>query len=154
MVEAFGKSGGPRAYHVARACTLAPNSAVDMALVSRLSKRELNDSGTSFWSLNEQGALCCRTKRYKDAVPLLEESLKVEKNPGNSVLNWLWLALAHHHLGESDKAQAWRNKAVTWLNSVGTEMPLNANDLGLHLHNWLEAHILLREVNSLLTMKP
>src|SRR5258708_30455970 len=26
MVEAFGKAGGPRGYHVARACTLAPDA--------------------------------------------------------------------------------------------------------------------------------
>ena len=43
MVERCGKAGGPRAYHVARACTLAPDAVADASLPGRLAEKELQD---------------------------------------------------------------------------------------------------------------
>jgi serine/threonine-protein kinase len=142
-----------RPYLVARACTLASGSVADMALVSQLSTRELNDNAGAFWSLAQQGALCCRTKQYKDALPLLQKSLRAQPKPGAEILNWLWLALAQHRLGEDDEARSWLKKAATWLDAVGSQMPRNAGELALHYHNWLEAHVLRREAEALLSRK-
>ena len=71
MMEKCGKNGGPRAYHVARACTLAPDSVAEAALPGRLAAKELQGS-REFWSLTEQGALAYRAGRFHDAVPLFE----------------------------------------------------------------------------------
>jgi hypothetical protein len=57
LVEAFGKAGGPRGYHVARACTLAPGAVPDLSLPARLAEQELHNGAKEFWSLTEQGAL-------------------------------------------------------------------------------------------------
>jgi hypothetical protein len=67
-------------------------------------------------------------------------------------LNWLWLALAYQKLGEKDKARTWLAKAAEWLDSLGNQMPppIKANEMNLHLHNWLEAQILRREAEKLL----
>src|SRR5262249_32596429 len=78
MVEKCGKTGRPRAYHVARACTLAPDAVADPSLPSRLAERELQASARQFSSLTEQGALAYRAGRFQDAVPLFEQSLKAD----------------------------------------------------------------------------
>ncbi len=58
MIEQCGKARDPRSYHVARACTLAPDAVADASLPGRLAEKELKDSAREFWSLTEQGAPC------------------------------------------------------------------------------------------------
>src|SRR5207249_238720 len=154
MIEASGKDGGPRAYHVARACTLAPDAVVDAALPGRIAESELQGAATQFWSLTEQGALAYRAGRFEEAVPLFEHSLQANSQPGAAVVNWLWLALANQRLGKTDDARRWLNKAQTWLDQYPEGTPPGAEqELGLHLHNWLEAQVLRREAEALIQSK-
>jgi serine/threonine-protein kinase len=151
MVEKCGKAGGPRAYHVARACTLAPDAVSDASLPGRLAEKELQASAGAFWSLTEQGALHYWAGRFPEAVTLFEQSLRADPVPGKAVLNWLWLALAQHRLGKSEEARRWLDKAAAWLDQYRDAMPDRAEqELGLHLHNWLEAHALRREAEALI----
>jgi tetratricopeptide (TPR) repeat protein len=148
MVERCGKAGGPRSYHVARACTLAPDAVAEAALPGRLAEKELQGS-REFWSLTEQGALVYRAGRFREAVPLFEQSIRANPKPGAAVLNWLWLALARQRLGEAEEARRWLTKAQAWLDQFREGMPARAGDeLGLHRHNWLEAHVLRREAEA------
>ena len=67
------------------------------------------------------------------------------------MLNWLRLALAQQRLGKSEEARRWLGKASAWLDQYRDGMPARADEaLGLHLHNWLEAHVLRREAEALL----
>src|SRR5204863_6184443 len=75
LVNRCGKDKGPRSYHVARACSLAPDAVADMSLPGRLAGKELQGS-REFWSLTEQGALAYRAGRFQEAVPLFEQSLR------------------------------------------------------------------------------
>jgi tetratricopeptide (TPR) repeat protein len=151
MVETYGKAGGPRAYHVARACTLASGAVADAALPGRLAETELRTNAQQFWSLTEQGALAYRAGRFQESVTLFEQSLRADATPGRAVLNWLWLALAHQRLGNGEEARRWLDKAQAWLDQYQDEMPARADEkLGLHFHNWLEAHVLRREAEVLL----
>src|SRR5262249_42688569 len=148
-----------RAYHVARACTLTPDSVADGALPGRLAQKELEKELTEkageFWAMTEQGALHYRAGRFEKAVPLFEQSLQTDAKPGRAVLNWLWLALAHKRLGKTEEARRWLGKAQAWLDQYGAGMPDRAEEeLGLHLHNWLEAHVLRREAEALLGIGP
>jgi tetratricopeptide (TPR) repeat protein len=112
---------------------------------------ELKDHAAASWSLTEQGALHCRAGRLEEAVDLLHKSLRADAWPGRAVLNWLWLALTHQRLGETQEARRWLDRAVRWLDRFATGMPARAEQgLGLHLHNWLEAHVLRREAEALL----
>jgi tetratricopeptide (TPR) repeat protein len=155
LVERCDKAPELRAYHVARACTLAPDAVADAALPGRLARKELSGQAGEFWSLTEQGALHYRAGRFQEAVPLLEQSLRAEPNPGRAVLNWLWLALADQRLGKAAEARRWLGKAQAWLDRYGDGMPSRAEEeLGLHLHNWLEAHVLRREAEALLGAGP
>jgi tetratricopeptide (TPR) repeat protein len=151
MIEAFGKAGGPRAYHVARACTLAPDAVAEASLPGRLAEKELQDSAREFWSLTEQGALAYRAGLFQQSVPLFEQSHQADSKPGRAVVNWLWLALANERLGKTEEARRWLSEAQAWLDHYGDGMPARAEEeLGLHLHNWLEAHVLRREVEGLI----
>jgi serine/threonine-protein kinase len=151
MVERCDKAPAMRAYHVARARTLAPAPAADVTRAEELARKELKDSAGEFWSLTEQAALHIRAGRFAKAVPLLERSLRADGKYGRTVLNWLWLAIAHERLGDGAEARRRLAEAQAWLDRLAGAMPDRAEDeLGLHLHNWLEAHILRREAEALL----
>jgi tetratricopeptide (TPR) repeat protein len=151
MIERCGKDGGPRSYHVARACTLAPDAVTDAPLPGRLAEKELQDFPREFWSLTEQGALAYRAGRFQQAVPHFEQSLRADPMLGRAVLNWLWLALANERLGKAEEARRWLDKAQAWLDRYRDGMPARAEaELGLHLHNWLEAHVLRRKAEALI----
>ena len=149
MIERCGKEGGPRAYNVARTCTLAPDAVADASLPGRLAEKELKDFARESWSLTEQGALAYRAGRFQQAVLFFEQSLQADPRPGSAVLNWLWLALAQQRLGKAEEARHWLNKAQAWLDQYRDGMPARAEEeFGLHLHNWLEAHVLRREAEA------
>jgi tetratricopeptide (TPR) repeat protein len=154
MIETHGKEGGPRAYHVARARTLSPDAVAEVSPPGRLAEKELRESAQEFWSLTEQGALAYRAGRFQQSVPFLEESLRADSRSGNAVLNWLWLSLANQRLGKAEEARLWLDKAQAWLDQYGDRMPPDAEEaFGLHLHNWLEAHVLRREAEALIPPK-
>jgi tetratricopeptide (TPR) repeat protein len=152
LIERCGKPGGPRAYHAARAGTLAADGAPGASLLGRLAHNELQQNAKQFWSLTEQGALAYRAGRFEESVSLFERSLKADSHPGRAVVNWAWLALAQQRLGKPEEARRWLGKAQKWLDQFGDGMPPRAEEeLGLHLHNWLEAQILRREAEALLS---
>ncbi len=151
MMDQCGKPKGPRPYHVARACTLTEGTAADPTLPARLAEKELNDHAREFSSLTERGALAYRAGQYPEAVSFFEKSLAADARPGRAVLNWLWLALAQQRLGKSEEAGRWLDKATVWLDQYKGGMPDRADEeLGLHLHNWLEAQVLRREAEALI----
>jgi tetratricopeptide (TPR) repeat protein len=151
MLARYGKAPSLRSYHVARACTLAPDAVPEPSLPGRLAEVELQAWAHAFWSMTEQGALEYRAGRFPQAVALFEQSLRADPQPGKAVVNWLWLALAYARLGKSEAARRWLDKATAWLDQYRDGMPDRAEaDLGLHLHNWLEAHVLRREAETLI----
>ena len=91
-----------------------------------------------------------RAGQFQEAVLPLHRSLAVDGRPGRAVLNWLWLAVAHHRRGNAAEARLWLGKAAQWLDQQGDQMPRDTRDLGLHRHAWLEAHVLRTEVEGLL----
>ena len=122
-----------------------------MALPGRLAEQELQNNARQFWSLAEQGAFAYRAGRFHESVPLFEQSLRANSKPGTAVLNWLWLALANHRLGKAEDARRWLDKAQAWLDRYADGMPAGADEaLGLHFHNWLEAHALRRGAEALI----
>lgn len=152
LLERCDKPGGPRAYHAARAGTLAAQGAPDVSLLARLARDELQQHATEFWSLTEQGALAYRAGRFQESEFLFEQSLNADPHSGRAVVNWVWLALAEQRLGKTDQARHWLKKAQTWLDQFRDGLPPRADqDLGLHLHNWLEANVLRREAEAMIS---
>jgi hypothetical protein len=143
-----------RPYHVARVCSLAADSVEDAGLPAKKAATELQQHGQAFWSLTEQGALAYRAGRYNEAATLLEQSLKADDKPARAVLNWLWLALVEHRRGKQPQARVWLDKATKWIEKYPKGIPVAPDEAtGLHLHNWLEAQVLRREAEALLTPK-
>jgi serine/threonine protein kinase/tetratricopeptide (TPR) repeat protein len=151
MVEQYGKSRDLRAYHVARACTLAADAVAESSQPGRLAETEFNAAASQFWSLTEQGALHYRAGQFQEAAALFEQSLRANAKPGQAVLNWLWLAMAKQRLGKSADARRWLGKATAWLDQYRDGLPGHAEGAsGLDLHNWLEAHVLRREAEAMI----
>jgi tetratricopeptide (TPR) repeat protein len=116
-----------------------------------LAEKELQTYATQFWSLTEQGALHYRAARFSQAVALFEKSLLANHKAGKVVLNWLWLALANQRLKRPDEARRWLVKATDFLDRYPDGIPDRAEEeLGLDLHNWLEAHVLRHEAEVLI----
>ncbi len=133
-----------RGFLVARACTLAPLPQDEVEEATRIGMQELDQSSTAAWSLTTRGALVCRTGMASDAVSLFQQSIDSDPDPVNAVINWVWLARAELMLGNRGSAQRWLSKATDWLDQSATK------PTEIHLHNWLEAQILRREVQALL----
>jgi WD40 repeat protein len=139
-----------RPYHVARACTLAPDSVKDLAVLEEKANSELKRS-SEFWSLTEEGALAYRAGRMDDAADLFEQSLKAENKPSRAMLNWLWLSMVEARRGNRQQAKTQYNKAAKYMDQVSQgSVALPQNVDGLHLHDWLEAIILRREAKTLI----
>jgi serine/threonine-protein kinase len=158
MVERCSEDRGFLAYLTARACTLSPGPPEEIARAGQLAERELKASPRASWLLTEQAALHYRADRFDRALPLLEQSLKADKKPGSNVLNWLWLALTCQKLGQTAQARSWLERATKCLDQFPEGLPAGAEyNLGFHLHNWLEAHVLRREAEACMgehTMRP
>lgn len=148
---AWNGPGTLRSFLIARASTLAPSPIKLVQAAAALSKTELRGNPTAYWALRQRGAILCRTGRDADSIALFEQSIASNPVTGLAVLNWLWLAIAHHHLGHDEEAARWHATAVAALDAVSEGMSDNAASLGVHLHDWLEAQVLRQEVDVLLS---
>jgi serine/threonine-protein kinase len=142
--------GPMRPYLVARAWTLAPVSEIEMKHLF-VAESEVNRNQAEPWAAIELGAMMFRKDYPKLALRTLESGLIADGRPARAVLNWLWLAMCHHKMASPIEARRWLAKATDWLDQQGTQMPLDAQAMGAHRHNWLEAHILRREAEALLS---
>jgi tetratricopeptide (TPR) repeat protein len=157
MVERNGVK--PRPFHAVRACTLAADSVKVPARLARQAEAEVDRNPPyRFWWFTLRGALRYRAGAVKDAEPLLEQGLQVDVGAGVAVVGWLWMALAEQRLGKTEEARRWLDQAAKWLDQTRPDfsadeagVPGSAEEkVGLHLHNWLEAHVLRREAEACL----
>lgn len=141
-----------RPFLVARAVTLVPAADALIARAQSIGQSEFDAHPADFWAIRERGVLLCRAGQASAALPAFEQSLRVGPSKGRALLCWLWLALAHHQLGQLDEANRWRTLAFEWLDTLTHGMPPDATTLGLHLHDWLEANVLRREIEGRFTV--
>jgi Flp pilus assembly protein TadD len=129
------------ARRIAATCALAPRALADVsrpvavmewAVARRPGRPDL---------LQTLGALLYRAGRFEEAAKRLDEAITVSAQ-GPSPRNWLYLAMAHHHLGHRDEARRWLAKAVRWIDS-----PACAS---LPWQSRLELHLLRREAERLI----
>lgn len=68
----------------------------------------------------------------------------------------MWMALTYQKLNQPKEARSELDQAEKWLAGFPEGMPPEAERkrLGLHLHNWLEAHVLRLEGAALLRPDP
>ena len=85
----------------------------DFAEPLRLAEKSVA-SRRDYPSLKTLAAALYRAKRYEDSIKKFDEAIKVH-GQGGTAADWLFLAMAHHHLGHMDEANKWLTKAQQWL---------------------------------------
>ena len=140
----------PRGFLVARAATLAADSMDDLTAAEKAATAELTGND-QYWALTASAGILYRNRRFEDAMELLHKCLNENPQWDGKVLNWLWLSLSCHRLGKETEAQRWLDKARSWFDEQQGRLPWpTEGHIALHLHDWLEAHILLREAEEVL----
>jgi eukaryotic-like serine/threonine-protein kinase len=98
---------------VAWACALGPDATADPGLPVRLAETGLRSSGDDALNkaafLNTLGATLYRAGRFAEAIRRLEEAIQARNGVG-APEDWVFLALAHHRLGDRDEASRWLEK--------------------------------------------
>src|SRR5262249_19784790 len=90
-----------------------------------------------------------RDGQTEAAVRVLQESADVHGKEGIPE-DWLFLALAHHHRGEADKARTWYRRAADAIRQVDATSSLpDGRTLTWQIR--VEQHLLLREVEAILS---
>jgi tetratricopeptide (TPR) repeat protein len=98
---------------IAEACCVYPGAVKDYGPVLKLSEAAVARVAGSGYYLGVLGSVLYRAGKYEDAVRRLLESGRTRD--GSTAREWLFLALAYHHLKRPDEARAWLNKATGWL---------------------------------------
>jgi WD40 repeat protein/serine/threonine protein kinase/Flp pilus assembly protein TadD len=98
------------AHTVVRVCVLCPGSVDDYAGVVRLAERMMHETyGIKRRQLNALsglGAALCRAGRYQEAIDRLHEATSARGDRGVPQ-DWVFLAMAHHRLGNACEARMW-----------------------------------------------
>ena len=97
--------------------SVAPESGVDLGrLVQVLEKNEKNALKPDYPYLRALGSALYRSGKSAEAIKKLQEAVNIRKQPTPSV--WIFLAMAHHQLGQKDDAQKWLEKTAVWLEEM------------------------------------
>ncbi len=86
---------------LAGVCVLGPEAVEDFSPVVTLAEGAVSKirADQKADALNTLGGVLYRAGRYREAIQRLTEGIKLRKDQG-TVQDWLFLALAHHRLGE------------------------------------------------------
>src|SRR5262249_42115846 len=136
------------------ACALTPDAVADFGPLVEFEKQVIARDPKNWYHLVVYGAVRCRAGRDEEAVGTLTDSCAVHPKGGNAT-DWLFLALAHHHLGHADEARRWLEKATGLIErathedikDTRTPTPLPWNDPVFM--DWLR-----REAEALILGKP
>jgi tetratricopeptide (TPR) repeat protein len=154
MLARFGAATHPNvAERTAKTCCLAPGGVEDYGPVARLADRALlgtKDHGDYRWFLLARGLAEYRLGNFAGATDWLRKSLSPGAElPVRDGLAQLFLAMAHHRLGQADEAR----RALAEAHTMGQQIPPLDGDT---IDNWpdgLRFHIARREAEELLIGK-
>ncbi|HZT97688.1 MAG TPA: tetratricopeptide repeat protein [Chloroflexota bacterium] len=98
----------------------------------RVLARSVSDDGILGWALNGLGLVTVATGKYLEAVPMLEEAVRLQRHQGDlfglaTALNNLGSAILY--LGNLDRAEALYREALAVYQSLGEEIPTMPNTL-------------------------
>jgi WD40 repeat protein len=154
MLGRFGKVNNADLRNmVAWTCVLGPDALADQAQGVSLAEKALASQPGNYLYLNTLGAALYRAGRYHAAVKQLNASMKAS-GTGGSAHDWLFLAMAHQHLGHADQARQWLDKAVPAVEEASREKRAAP---GMAAPSWdtrLELQLLRREAEALIKAEP
>src|SRR5262249_25106086 len=126
-------------------CCLAPGAASDYKSLVAMAQRAVQESPTPLgraYCLNTLGAILYRAGRYQEALDSLKEGLAQQKSDGIPH-DWVFLAMAHHRLGNAAEARRWLDKLRAYQPAANA----SSNDFW----NGLEIPLFRQEVEELLS---
>jgi tetratricopeptide (TPR) repeat protein len=150
MLTRFGGTKDPNvAERTAKTCCLTPGAVADYTLARQLADRSVTGTekhGDYPWFLIARGMAEYRAGKFADAINWLRKSLSPDSEiPVRDGLAYLFLAMAHHRLGQSDDASQAMDRALM----MEEKLPKPGGaDLG---YDWLRFHLVRREVEALLS---
>lgn len=160
MVARFGKDDGLFST-VAWACVLQEGAFPDPQIPISMAQRTVEDQPTRFYPLNTLGAALYRAGQFRDAVARLNESCAAYKQAAEIAeargyaeaeslpiqdgrpVDWLFLAMAHHRLGNASGAGEFLTKSRSAMESKTVRDPRRT---------WhrIELELLLAEATALI----
>ena len=70
-----------------------------------------------------------RSGKYEESIKKLNEAANSRATPAPSA--WIFLAMAHHQLGQKEEAQKWLKKASTWFEEARKkDAEMDPKDMG------------------------
>jgi tetratricopeptide (TPR) repeat protein len=142
MLQRFQK--GPNAVWTLYA--IVPGRGAERAaLMAHVGRAALGDD---HWRI--RGAVCYRTRRFAEAVRCFE----IWEGQGQTLRAWdyLFLAMAHHDLGNREKARSALAQAAAWIEEADQrEKPGPAERLWYHWRERVEVQALRREAAALIS---
>ena len=151
MIERCGKAGRPAGPHVARACTLGPDTVTETSLPGRLAEKELKDSWPRVLVADRARGPGLPGRPFPRVGPLLRAEPPGRRQAGPCGAQLAVAGPGQAAPREGRGSRRWLKEAQAWLDQYRDGMPARAEEeLGLHLHNWLEAHVLRREAEALI----
>ncbi|HUE73916.1 MAG TPA: tetratricopeptide repeat protein, partial [Pirellulaceae bacterium] len=116
LVEQFGQTDQPQvAALLVWCCKLRPDAVADWDAVVRMGEKALGKLPDNRRLMHDLGAVLYRAGRFEQALERLEESVRLRPEKKAVVWDWLWLAMVHHRLGDTDKARDWLRQAQQWI---------------------------------------
>ncbi len=110
------------AFWVACHCVLAPGAKSDDETVVRLAELGVRgNTGNSAYGFNRLGAALYRAGRFQDAIVRLEEAIRNRQGDSRPE-DWVFLAMAYHHLGHRDEARRFLERLRVYKPSVEPNM--------------------------------
>jgi serine/threonine protein kinase len=121
-------------------CLLSPEGIENAVQLLPRAAEEVKEHPTDFRRLVRYGIVLLRNQQPAAAI---EQLMAVEKSGQDGPKTWLYLALAHQRLGQSNKARKWMERAVRLLDEEDRRQSLT-------LTEQLELRLLEREARALL----
>jgi tetratricopeptide (TPR) repeat protein len=155
FVECFSNTKGPEeSNEVAWLGAIGPDAVAGLSRLVTLAEAAVASDKDSYNFLNTLGAVLYRAGRFDDAARTLKQAVDKHRR-GGTAYDFLFLAMAHHHLGHTAKAQHWHDRAGRWV-AAAESGALKDESYSIPL-DWiarLEFLILGREAETLLGRTP
>jgi WD40 repeat protein/tRNA A-37 threonylcarbamoyl transferase component Bud32 len=132
-------------------CALAPNTLADPKVPLRVAEEMARKRPADYIAQAALGACLCRAGQWDKAVEQHGKAVAVH-GQGGTAFDWLFLAMAHHHLGHAAEARTWLDRAAAALDRPDEEVSFEIPNLPEEAA-WLPrlvARVVRREVEGLL----
>jgi WD40 repeat protein/tetratricopeptide (TPR) repeat protein len=129
-------------------CVLGPSATKDLTQPVRLAEKAVA-SERIYNYLNTLGIALYRAGRLDLAIQRLNEAIQLH-GEGGTVIDWLFLAMAHHRQGKQDEARKWLDKAALWIDNAPEARSKEATGYRQPWNERLEIQLFRHEAETLL----